>query len=223
MTQAPWWNHAVFYEVFVRSFYDSNGDGVGDLRGLISKLDYLNDGDSSTTSDLGVSGIWLMPIFPSPSYHGYDVTDYRAIKQQYGTLSDFKALVDSAHARGIKVILDLVMKPLLKPASLVCAISIERILALRGLVHMERRRSRLFRSMGQRVWHLGTERTTLVSSRACMPDLNYASPDVKAAMFDVQRFWLDSMHVDGFGWMPSNICLKWAGNGKRTGDIHLPA
>ena len=72
----PWWNDTVFYEIFVRSFSDSNGDGVGDLNGLIQKLDYLNDGDPATTTDLGVTGIWLMPIAESPSYHGYDVTDY---------------------------------------------------------------------------------------------------------------------------------------------------
>src|SRR5688572_14993216 len=72
-----WWNDAVFYEVFVRSYYDSDGNGRGDFRGLIEKLDYLNDGDPNTTTDLGVTGIWLMPIFSSPSYHGYDVTDYR--------------------------------------------------------------------------------------------------------------------------------------------------
>ncbi|HCU57653.1 MAG TPA: alpha-amylase, partial [Anaerolineaceae bacterium] len=70
----PWWNDSVFYEVFVRSFFDSDGDGIGDLNGLIEKLDYLNDGDPETTTDLGITGIWLMPIFPSPSYHGYDVT-----------------------------------------------------------------------------------------------------------------------------------------------------
>src|SRR5215813_12065964 len=64
-----WWSNRVFYEIFVRSFYDSNGDGIGDLQGLIQKLDYLDDGDPDTTSDLGVTGLWLMPIMASPSYH----------------------------------------------------------------------------------------------------------------------------------------------------------
>src|SRR5262249_45754360 len=77
-----WWNGAVVYEVFVRSFSDASGDGNGDLAGLTAKLDYLNDGDPSTTSDLGVDAIWLMPIYPSPSYHGYDVTDYGAVNPQ---------------------------------------------------------------------------------------------------------------------------------------------
>lgn len=91
----------VFYEVFVRSFYDSNGDGIGDLNGLTEKLDYLKD--------LGIGGIWLMPIQPSPSYHGYDITDYRGINSDYGTLEDMKKLVEEAHKRGIKVIMDLVI------------------------------------------------------------------------------------------------------------------
>ena len=93
----PWWNDTVFYEIFVRSFYDSNGDGIGDLNGLISKLDYLNDGDPDTTDDLGVTGLWLMPIHPAVSYHGYDVTDYYAINPDYGTMDDFKRLLDEAH------------------------------------------------------------------------------------------------------------------------------
>ena len=92
-----WWNQDVFYEIFVRSFFDSNGDGKGDLNGIISKLDYLNDGNPETTTDLSVKEIWLMPIFPSPSYHGYDVTDYQAINSDYGTLDDFKRVLDEAH------------------------------------------------------------------------------------------------------------------------------
>ncbi len=107
--QGTWWRGAVFYEIFVRSFADSDGDGIGDLRGLISRLDYLNDGDPATTRDLGVGAIWLMPIFASPSYHGYDVADYEAINPQYGTLDDFTTLCTEAHRRGIRVILDLVV------------------------------------------------------------------------------------------------------------------
>ena len=78
----------------------------GDLAGLVSKLDYLNDGDPSTDADLGVDAIWLMPINPSPSYHGYDVTDYYGINPQYGTPSDFDRLIQECHKRGIKVVLD---------------------------------------------------------------------------------------------------------------------
>ena len=83
----------------MRSFFDSNGDGVGDLAGIQEKLDYLNDGDPDTGTDLGVTALWLMPVFPSNSYHGYDVIDYRDINPEYGTLEDFKALVAAAHQR----------------------------------------------------------------------------------------------------------------------------
>lgn len=91
----------VFYEIFVISYADGNNDGIGDLKGITSKLDYLNE--------LGISGIWLTPIHPSPSYHGYDVEDYKAIKAEYGTMTDFDALITKAHSLGIKVILDLVL------------------------------------------------------------------------------------------------------------------
>lgn len=102
-------NYRTYYEVFLYSFFDSNGDGIGDINGLISKLDYINDGDSSTDTDLGFNGIWLMPIMPSNSYHKYDVKDYYAIDKQYGTLEDFKRLLSECDKRGIKVIMDLVL------------------------------------------------------------------------------------------------------------------
>ncbi|HLL55866.1 MAG TPA: alpha-amylase family glycosyl hydrolase [Myxococcaceae bacterium] len=107
--RGDWTNGAVVYELFVRSFQDSNGDGKGDLKGLISRLDYLNDGDPSTTHDLGVDAIWMMPIFESPSYHGYDTTNYELIEPDYGTNADFQTLVTEAHKRGIKLVLDFVM------------------------------------------------------------------------------------------------------------------
>jgi glycosidase len=96
------------YEVFVRSFRDSDGDGKGDLSGLIEKLDYLNDGDPATTADLGVDALWLMPVFASPSYHGYDTIDYETINPDYGTNADFARLVSEAHRRGIRVVVDFV-------------------------------------------------------------------------------------------------------------------
>lgn len=104
-----WVKEGVMYEIFVRSFADSNGDGIGDLSGLISKLDYLNDGDSTTTDDLGISVIWLMPIFGTTSYHGYDVSDYYSINPEYGTNADFQELLRQAHARGIRIITDMVL------------------------------------------------------------------------------------------------------------------
>lgn len=94
-------NGMVYYEIFIRSFYDSNGDGIGDLNGITEKLDYIKA--------LGANGIWLTPITDSPSYHGYDVTDYYRINPEYGTMEDFRRLTEEAHKNGIKIIMDLVI------------------------------------------------------------------------------------------------------------------
>ena len=100
-------SEGVYYCIFVRSFADSDGDGVGDFNGITEKLDYLNDGDDTTTDDLGITGIWLMPIYDAGSYHGYDVQDYYAVNPDYGTMEDFDAMVSAARERGISVILDI--------------------------------------------------------------------------------------------------------------------
>ena len=97
------------YEIFVYSFYDSDGDGIGDLKGVTQKLDYINDGDDATDTDLGCNEIWLMPVSPSPTYHKYDVTDYMDIDPEYGTLQDFDELVDECHKRHVNVIIDTVL------------------------------------------------------------------------------------------------------------------
>lgn len=104
-----YYDRTVMYEIFVRSFHDSDGDSIGDLRGVIERLDYLNDGDARSGQDLGVGAIWLMPVCQSPSYHGYDVTDYFTIEEDYGTNEDFFTLCREAHRRGIRVIFDLVI------------------------------------------------------------------------------------------------------------------
>src|SRR5713101_3109470 len=100
-----WWREAVFLEIYVRSFQDSNGDGVGDLAGITQRLDYLNDG---TPQSLGVDALWLTPINPSPMFDfGYNVSDYREVDPLFGTLNDFDHLVAEAHRRKIRIILDL--------------------------------------------------------------------------------------------------------------------
>jgi maltose alpha-D-glucosyltransferase/alpha-amylase len=97
-----WYKDAVFYEVYVRGFYDSNGDGNGDLRGLMQKLDYLKE--------LGVDCLWLLPIYASPlKDDGYDIADFRQIHPQLGTLSDFEALTQAVHERGMRIVADLVI------------------------------------------------------------------------------------------------------------------
>ncbi len=98
----PWWKHALIYEIYPRSFQDSNGDGVGDLNGITQRLDYLQS--------LGVDAIWLSPIYPSPQVDfGYDVSNYEAIDPQYGTMADFDRLVAEAKKRKIRIIMDMVM------------------------------------------------------------------------------------------------------------------
>ena len=97
-----WFKDAIIYEAHVKSFFDSNDDGIGDFNGLTSKLDYLQD--------LGITCLWLLPFFPSPlKDDGYDISDYRNVHPSYGTLADFKAFVEAAHARGIRVLIELVV------------------------------------------------------------------------------------------------------------------
>ncbi len=102
-------NYRAFYQIFVGSFSDSNGDGIGDLRGIINRMDYLNDGNMYSDKSLGVQGIWLSPIFESPSYHKYDATDYYKVDPKFGTEEDLKELLQICHERNVKVILDLVI------------------------------------------------------------------------------------------------------------------
>ncbi len=187
----PWWNDRVFYEIFVRSFQDSDGDGIGDFKGLTSRLDYLNDGDPNTTDDLGVTGIWLMPIMPSPSYHGYDVTDYKAINPDYGTMEDFREFLDAAHERGIKVIVDLVLNHT----------SAQHPWFMESLDLNSPKRDWYVWSAAPsgEGWHgAGQKEKYYGYFGGHMPDLNYKNPEVSDAMFDVARFWLEDVKIDGF-------------------------
>ncbi|MEM7035129.1 MAG: alpha-amylase family glycosyl hydrolase, partial [Chloroflexota bacterium] len=193
----PWWNDAVFYEIFVRSFQDSDGDGKGDLQGLISRLDYLNDGDPTTNTDLGITGIWLMPVSESPSYHGYDVIDYRQVERDYGSNDDFKQLMAEAHKRGIKVIIDLVtnhtsnnhpwFREGQKPGS-----------DFENYYIWAAERPDYRGPWGQVVWHRARERYYYGVFWQGLPDLNYDNPVVTTEMTDIARFWLEDMGVDGF-------------------------
>lgn len=191
-----WWNDRVFYEIFVRSFYDSDGDGIGDLRGVIEKLDYLNDGDPNTTNDLGVTGIWLMPIMESPNYHGYDVTDYRTIEPDYGTLEDFQALLEAAHERGIAVIIDFVINHTSDQHEWFRA-SANGDETYADWYIWQDDNPNFTGPDGQRVWHPRGGRYYYGLFWGRMPDLNLVNPDVTAEIYDIAQFWLD-LGVDGF-------------------------
>ena len=194
-----WWRDKVFYEVFVRSFADSDGDGIGDLNGLTAHLDYLNDGDPATTTDLGVDALWLMPIFKSPSDHGYDVTDYRSINPQYGTLADFDALIAAAHHRGIRVVLDMVLNH--------SSSQHPWFQASKQGASNEKRDWYVWRSDNpgwtqpwggsQQVWYSlgGSYYYAVFWSQ--MPDLNLANPAVEAELVATMKYWL-ARGVDGF-------------------------
>ena len=193
----PWWNDTVYYEIFVRSFYDSDGDGVGDLNGLIEKLDYLNDGDPATTDDLGITGLWLMPIMESPSYHGYDVVDYYTVDQEYGTVEDFQRLMDEAHKRGIRVIVDLVLNhtgrdnPWFQEAQ-------DEGDPYRDWYLWADEDPGYKGPWGETVWHPTGDEYFYGVFWEGMPDLNYRNPAVTEQMHDISRFWLQEMGVDGF-------------------------
>jgi glycosidase len=183
-----WWNDAVFYEAFVRSYYDTDSDGIGDFNGLTAKLDYIQS--------LGVNAIWLMPVCPSPSYHGYDITDYKALNPQYGTQQDYVNFVTAVHNRGMKVIFDMVAN------------------------HTSNQHPWFQQSSANDTFYRNFYRwsTTIPNGQSgkwfaegnshnnyfyavfgsTLPDLNYRDSNVEDSIFSVVDFWLDSMHVDGF-------------------------
>ena len=194
----------VHYEIFVRSFADSNGDGIGDLNGVTHNLDYLKD--------LGVSAIWLMPISPSPSYHKYDVTDYYGIDREYGTMDDFKRLLTEAHRRGIAVLIDLVLHhtsirhPWFQESikgpdnpyrNYYRWLHPDEINA-RKLVTRD-----ITADSGERnPWHSVRGATSPEQYYGMfwsgMPDLNFDHPPVREEFFNLARYWLTDIGVDGF-------------------------
>ncbi|GAA4383473.1 hypothetical protein GCM10023186_24640 [Hymenobacter koreensis] len=192
-----WWNDAVFYEVFVRSFYDSNGDGRGDFAGLTQKLDYLNDGNPSTSTDLGVTALWLMPMMESPSYHGYDVTNYKATEPDYGTMAEFEAFLAAAHSRGIKVIVDLVLNHSSSQHPWFTQSASSVTSPYRDWFVWSATNPGFLGPLGQQVWHPRNGSFYYGIFWSGMPDLNWSNPGLKAAMWDATRFWLDK-GVDGY-------------------------
>ncbi|MFN8816625.1 MAG: alpha-amylase family glycosyl hydrolase [bacterium] len=210
-----WWNDAVFYQVFVRSFADSAagpkaGDGIGDFAGLIERLDYLNDGKPETTTDLGVTALWLMPITQSPSYHGYDTTDYYTIEEDYGTNADFQRFMAECRKRGIKVIIDTVLNHHSDKHPW-----FTRAIDPAGPYHdwylFSPKNPGWRGPWNQQVWHevrpaqlpAGAPPAAVsqfyygLFSRE-MPDLNYRNQAVTDEMLKMIRWWHTEMKVDGF-------------------------
>jgi len=216
----PWWNDAVFYEIFVRSFNDSNGDGIGDFNGITEKLDYLNDGDPNTTADLGVTGIWLMPIFPSPSYHGYDVTDFYGVNPQYGTMEDFKKLLAEAHKRGIRIIIDMALNhtsdqhPWFKEAKK------DVNSKYRDWYIWSETDPNYKGPWNERVWHPSTTGFYYGIFEAFMPDLNYNNPKVTKEMDKVSAFWLKEVGVDGFRLDAAKHLIEESRKQENTASTH---
>ncbi len=202
MSNYLWWRDGVIYQIYPRSFADANGDGIGDLRGILSHLDYLNGSPEA----LGVDALWLSPIYPSPFYDfGYDISDYEAIDPAFGTLEDFDRLVSEAHRRGIRIVMDLVMNHT-------------------SHLHPWFVEARSSRDNPKRDWYLWHDPVpdgpvpnnweAAFGGRAwewdpltCQyyyhmflkeqPDLNWRNPEVRARMFQMMQFWLDR-GVDGF-------------------------
>ena len=196
-------DHArVFYEIFVGAFSDSDGDGVGDLRGIINRMDYLNDGDPESGLSLGIEGIWLTPIFRSSTYHKYNVNDYYAIDGNFGSMDDLKDLIAACHERGVKLILDLVVNhtgagnPWFKAFS-----EAHR----NGDTENEYYNWYVFYTKGETEPEAGKTYAQLAGTSdfyECnfsgdMPELNFDLPEVREAVLDVAKYYLD-MGIDGF-------------------------
>lgn len=198
-TQPP----GVCYEIFVRSFADSNGDGIGDLNGITAKLDYLKE--------LGIDGIWLTPICKSPTYHKYDVADYKAVDPEYGTLADLKNLIAEAHKRKIRIIKDLVVnhtsnqhpwfleakKGKDNPYRDYYVWLPQKAIDSLGIATRERSGD----SWEVNPWHAvpgdGPEKYYGLFWSG-MPDLNFDNPKVRSEIYEVAKFWLQDVGIDGF-------------------------
>ncbi|MEE1037197.1 MAG: alpha-amylase family glycosyl hydrolase [Oscillospiraceae bacterium] len=193
-------NYRTFYQVFVGSFSDSNNDGIGDLRGVINRMDYLNDGDINSGSDLGVQGIWLSPIFTSPSYHKYDAKDYYEIDWRFGTMEDLKELADLCEQRNVKLILDLAINHTSSQNEWFLQFKEARANGDTENPYYD------FYSCSTTADKLNGVTYQKIAGVDCwyecnfsgdMPELNYDNPEVREAVLDVAKYYLD-LGVDGF-------------------------
>ncbi len=192
-------NARVFYQIFVGSFSDSNGDGIGDLRGIIDRFDYLNDGDDNSGLSLGVEGIWLSPIFVSPTYHKYDVTDYYRIDPQFGTEEDLKELADLCESRNVKLILDLVLNHTAKNhqwfnyfVNAHKAGDTDSMYYDYYTYADKPQAGRTFLSIP------GTKHYYECNFSGDMPELNFDNENVRMEAVEIARYYLEEVGVDGF-------------------------
>jgi len=193
-----WWKEAVVYQIYPRSFKDSNGDGVGDLKGIISKLDYVKS--------LGVNVIWLNPIFASPNHdNGYDISDYRKIMKQFGSMADFDTLLNEMHRRGLKLVLDLVVNHTSSDHKWFKESRKSRNNPYRDYYHWwpaekgkPAKRYSYF-DVNNNAWKYDkkTNAYYLHYFARSQPDLNWENPKVRQAIYKMMRFWFDK-GIDGF-------------------------
>ena len=193
-------NYRTFYQIFVGSFSDSNNDGIGDLRGIINRFDYLNDGNLLSETSLGVQGIWLSPIFSSPSYHKYDASDYYEVDWRFGLESDLRELIELCHERNVKIILDLVINHSSSRHPWFQAFKEARMNGdtenpyydfYTCVTTAEKVGGRTYQKIA------GVDAWYECNFSGEMPELNYDKPEVFDAMLDVAKYYLD-MGVDGF-------------------------
>lgn len=193
-------NYRVYYEIFVGSFSDSDGNGVGDLRGIINRLDYLNDGNMYSEDSLGVQGLWLSPIMTSPSYHKYDVKDYYTIDPSFGTTDDLRELVNKCHERNVQVIIDLVLNHTAKSNAWFDKFTKARNRHdvddqyydyYTAVTPEERQGSRTFYPIGSSGFYYEG------NFSSDMPELNYDNQKVREEAVNIAKYYLD-LGVDGF-------------------------
>ncbi|MDJ0960940.1 MAG: alpha-amylase family glycosyl hydrolase [Acidimicrobiia bacterium] len=208
MSDWTWWKHGVVYQIYPRSFMDSNGDGIGDLRGVIDRLDHV--------TELGVDAIWLSPFYPSPmDDFGYDVADYCDVDTMFGTLDDADALIAACHERDLKLIVDFVPNHTSDQHPWFLESRSSRDNPKRDWYFWRDPKpdgslpNNWLANFGGRTWAFdeATEQYYLHLFLPSQPDLNWRNPEVKAAMFDVLRFWLDR-GVDGFRIDVAHMIMK---------------
>ena len=200
--KTPWYHKTTIYQIYPRSFYDSNHDGIGDLKGILSKLDYLHE--------LGFETLWISPFFSSPQADlGYDISNYTDIAPEYGTMDDTLQLIEEVHKRGMRIVFDMVMNHTSAQHEWFKESQSSRNNP-KANWYIWRDKPNNWKSMtGGSGWHYAKERGQYYWSSflPIQPDLNYRNPEVKKTMFDIVRFWLDK-GVDGFRLDIFNVIYK---------------